>query len=206
MAISVDEDVLRLKVSMSNVVGMNVLDGKKLSEGIRGGQIIELIDSQAPPYKIVHLSHQMSAHFEGLEDHPQGCSPISIISEEKQDTGYMRAYRDEVVVLGVVEACMKRENKTIPIQLFESSLLIENRAACDFSPFEGVFVGGFESIQVRRMFLSHEINLRIGSRTQGAQELVIVEARGAGGGVSIDNANGSLEGERVYQRANFKPD
>jgi hypothetical protein len=118
----------------------------------------------------------------------------------------MRTYRDEVIVLGIVEACMKRENKVIPAQLGKSSLLIENRTAPDFSPFRGVLVDGFESIQVRRMLLSHEVNGRVGSRTQGAQELVIVEARGAEGAASIDNASGSLEAEGVYQPNDSKPD
>jgi len=40
MSIGVDEDVLGLKVSMNNVVGVNMLDGKKLGEQIRGGQIV----------------------------------------------------------------------------------------------------------------------------------------------------------------------
>jgi len=118
----------------------------------------------------------------------------------------MHTYSDEVVVLGIVEACMKRENKVIPIQLGKSSLFIEYRAARDFSPFGGVLVDGFESIQVRCMLLSHEVNGRIGSRAQVAQELVIVKARGAEGTVSIDKANGSLEAEEVHQRDNFKPD
>ncbi len=118
----------------------------------------------------------------------------------------MRTYRDEVVILGIVEACMKWENKVIPVQLGKSSLLIENCAARDFSPSGSILVDGFESIQVRRMLLSHEVDGRIGSRAQGAQELVVVKARGAEGTVSIDNANGSLEEEEVYQRDNFKPD
>jgi hypothetical protein len=118
----------------------------------------------------------------------------------------MRTYRNEVVVLGIVEACMKRENKVIPVQLGKSSLLIENRAARDFSPSRSVLVDGFESIQVRRMFLSHEVNGRVGSSTQGAQELVVVKARGGEGAVRIDNANGSLEAEEVYQRDDLKPD
>ena len=205
MSISIDEDILRLKVSMNNVVGVNMLNGKKLSEKIRGGQIVELMDPQAPPYKIVHLLHQVAALLEGLEDHLQGCSPISIMSEGERDTGYMRAYHDEVVVIVIVEACMKRENKVVPTQLGKSSLLIANRAESDFSPFGGVLVDGLESIQVRRMLLSHEVNGRSGSRTQSAQELVIVKARGAGA-VGIDNVNDSLEGVCVYQRANFEPD
>ena len=148
----------------------------------------------------------MAAFFEGLGDHLQGGTPISAVSEEKQEAGYMRAYRDEVVVLGIVKACMKRESKVTPIQLGKSSLLIENRAGRDFSPSGGVLVNGFESIQVGRMLLSREVNGRIGSRTQGAQEFVIVEARGAEGAVSIDSANGSLEGEKDYQRDNCKRD
>ena len=167
----------------------------------------DCLDSQVPPCKNVQLLHQVTAPVEGLGDLLQGGTPISTMSEE-QEAGYMRAYRDEVVVLGVVEACMKRENKIIPIQLGKSSALLEDRAArdFDFSPFGGVLFDGFESIQVRRMLLSHEVNGRIGSRTQNAQELVIVEARGAEGAVSIDDANGSLEREKVYQRANCKPD
>jgi hypothetical protein len=117
----------------------------------------------------------------------------------------MRTHRNEVVVLGIVEACMKRENKVIPIQLGKSSLLILNRSPHNFSPSGGV-LDGFESIQVRRTLLSHEVNSRIASRTQGAQDLVIIEARRAEGAVSIDSANGSLEGRKVYQRANCKPD
>jgi hypothetical protein len=118
----------------------------------------------------------------------------------------MHTYRDEVVVLGIVEACMKWENKVVPVQFGKSSLLIENRAARDFSPSGGVLVDGFESIQVRRTLLSHEVNGRVGSGTQGTQELVIVEARGAEGAASIDNANGSLEAEEIHQRDDFKPD
>ena len=117
------------------------------------------------------------------------------MSEEKQEVGYMRAHRNEVVVLGIVEACMKRENEVIPIQLGKSSLLVLNRSPYNFSPSGGV-LDFFESIQVRRTLFSYEVNSRIASGTQGAQELVIVEARRADGAVSIDN--GSLEGRKVY--------
>lgn len=118
----------------------------------------------------------------------------------------MRTYRNEVIVLGIVEACMKRENKVIPVQLGKSSLFIENRAAPNFSTSRRVLVDGFEGIQARRVLLSHEVNGRVGSRTQCAQDLVIVEARGAEGAVSIDNANGSLEAKKVYQQDELKPD
>jgi hypothetical protein len=88
------------------------------------------------------------------------------------------AYRYEIEVLCVMKARMKGENEVAPIQLCESSLLIDDGAECDFSSSGGVFVDGFESIQVGCMFLSHEVNGRICSRTQGAQELVIIEAWG----------------------------
>jgi hypothetical protein len=36
MSIGVDEDILGLDVSMNDVVGMNILDSKKLGEKFRG--------------------------------------------------------------------------------------------------------------------------------------------------------------------------
>ena len=196
MSIGVDEDVLGFKVSVNNITCVSMLDGKKLGEQISAGQNVELIGSQAPPCKIVQLLHQVSASFEGLGDRLQEGTPTSTMSKEKHEVGYMHAHRNEVVVLSVVKACMKRENKVIPIQLGEGSLLILNRAPHSFSPSSGV-LDGFESIQVRRTLLSHEINSRIASRTQDAQDLVIIEARRVEGAVSIDTANGTLEGKFI---------
>jgi len=84
--IGVDEDVLGLKVSMNNVVGVNMLDGKKLGEEFRGEQMVELLDSQAPPCKIVQLPHQvtLACFFEVFRDHPQGGTPISTMSKENR--------------------------------------------------------------------------------------------------------------------------
>ena len=56
------------------------------------------------------------------------------------------------------------------------------------------------------MLLSHEVNGRICSRTQGAQEFEIIEARGAESTVGIDGASGSLEIRSVVREVNFKSD
>ena len=108
---------------------------------------------------------------------------------KKSELESLCAYRDEVVVLSIVEACMKRKDKVIPAKLGKSSLLIKDHAAGNFSAGLGVLVDGFESIQVRRMLLSHEVNGRICSRTQSAQEIVIVEARVGVGRLGIDSAS-----------------
>jgi hypothetical protein len=63
---------------------------------------------------------------------------------------------------------MKREDKVVSAQLSKSSLLIDDWAGRDFSPCGGELLDGFESIQARSMLLSHEVNGRIRSRTQGA--------------------------------------
>ena len=84
---------------------------------------------------------------------------------------------------------MKRKDKIIPAKLGKSSLLIKDHAASDFSAGLGVLVDGFESIQVRRILLSHEVNGRICSHTQGAQEIVIVEARVGVDRLGIDSAS-----------------
>lgn len=107
------------------------------------------------------------------------------------------AYRDEVPVFGIVEACMKREDKVTSAELSESSLLIKNRAAGDFSAGFCELFDGFESIQVRRVLLPHEVNGRICSLTQGAQDVVIIEARGAIGRLGTDCADGSLKKKSV---------
>lgn len=94
-----------------------------------------------------------------------------------------------------MEACMKRKDKVTSAELIESSLLVNDRAGSDFSASFGELVDGFESIQVRRVLLPHEVNGRICSLTQGAQDLVIIEARGAAGRLSTDGAgaDGSLK-------------
>jgi hypothetical protein len=110
-------------------------------------------------------------------------------------------YRDEVPVFGIVEACMKRKDKVTSAELSESSLLIKNRAAGDFSTGFGELVDGFESIQVKRVLLPHEVNGSICSLTQGAQDLVIIEARGAVGRLGTDGVDGSLKKRSVSWEA-----
>jgi len=87
---------------------------------------------------------------------------------------------------------MERKDKITSAELGESSLLIENRAAGDFSARFGELVDSFESIQARRILLSHEINGCICSLAQRAQDLVVIEARRAIGRFGIDGANSSL--------------
>jgi len=111
----------------------------------------------------------------------------------------MRAYRDEVVVFSIVEASMEREDEIVSVQLGKSSLLIDDGAAGDFFPSGGILFDGFESIQVRSMLLSHEVNGRICSRAQSTQKLVIIDVRGVEGAVGIDVASGSLEEGRVVR-------
>jgi hypothetical protein len=105
----------------------------------------------------------------------------------------LSAYRDEVPVLGIVEARMKWKDKVTSTELIESSLLVKDRAAGDFSASFGELVDGFESIQVMCVLLPRKVNGRICSLTQGAQNLVIIEARGAVGRLSTDGADGSLK-------------
>ena len=95
---------------------------------------------------------------------------------------------------------MKRKDKVVSIQFGKSRLLVDDRAGCDLSPRRGVLFDGFERIQVRSMLLSHEVNSRICSRSQGAQELVVIEARGTEGTVGINGASGSLEKGDVSER------
>lgn len=104
--------------------------------------------------------------------------------------------RDEVPVLGIVEACMKRKDKVTSAELGESSLLIQDRAAGDFSAGFIELVDGFESIQVRRILLPYKVNGRICPLTQGVQDLIIVEARGAVGRLGTDGADDSLHRAR----------
>ncbi len=106
--------------------------------------------------------------FVDLADHLQGDTPISTMSEKGCRLEILSAYRDEVPVLGIVEACMKRKDKVTSAELSESSLLVKDRAAGNFSAGFGDLVDGFESIQVRRVLLPHEVNGRICSLAQGA--------------------------------------
>jgi hypothetical protein len=96
---------------------------------------------------------------------------------------------------------MKREDKVTSVELSESSLLIQDRAAGDFSAGFGVLFDGFESIQVKRDLLPHEVNGSVCSLAQGAQDLVIIEARGAVGRLGADGADGSLKKRRVSWEA-----
>jgi len=50
VTICIDEDVLGLDVSVYNVVGMNVLDGKKLGNCVRGHNI-----KSKGTYKLCHV-------------------------------------------------------------------------------------------------------------------------------------------------------
>ena len=88
---------------------------------------------------------------------------------------------------------MKRKDKVTSAELIERSLLVNDRAGSDFSPGFGKLVDGFESIQVGGILLPHEVNDRICSFTQGAQDLVIIEARGAVRRLSTDGTGGSLK-------------
>jgi hypothetical protein len=111
----------------------------------------------------------------------------------------MWAHHDEVVILRVVEARMKGKNKVVSVQLRKSSLFIENGATRDFSSGSRVLVDSFESIQVRGTLLSHKVNGRSSSRTQGTQELVIIEARGAVGTLGVNGGNSSLKKGRIVR-------
>jgi hypothetical protein len=102
------------------------------------------------------------------------------------------AYREEVPVVGIVIACTEWEYKIASTEPSESSLLTKDRA--DMS---AALVDDFESVQVRRVLLSHEINNRNFSRTQHAQEIVIISARDAAGKLDTGGADGSLKKRRV---------
>jgi hypothetical protein len=102
---------------------------------------------------------------------------------------------------------MKRKDKVTSAELIERSLLINDRAGGDFSPGFGELVDGFESIQMRRVLLPHEVNSCICSLSQGAQDLVIIEARGAVGRLSTDGTGGSLmirSVMRSYSKPNWR--
>ncbi len=106
---------------------------------------------------------------------------------------------------------MKRKDKVTSVKLSESSLLIKDRAGGDFSAGFGVLFDGFQSIQVMRVLLSHEVNDRICSLTQGAQDLVIIEARGAFDWLRTNGANSSLrkgggEGVGAYSKPDQRND
>lgn len=109
--------------------------------------------------------------------------------------------RDEVPALGIVEACMKRKDEVTSVELIESTLLIKDRTGGDFSAGLGELFDGFESIQVMRPLLSYKVNGRICSRTQAAQDLIIIKARGAVGRLSIDGDGGSLKNRSVSSEA-----
>jgi hypothetical protein len=97
------------------------------------------------------------------------------------------AYREEVPVLGIVKACTEWEYKVASAEPSESSLLIKDRA--DMS---AALVDDFGSVQVRRVLLPHDINSRNFSRTQDAQEIVIICAREAAGRLSTTLKKRSL--------------
>ena len=118
----------------------------------------------------------------------------------------LSAYRDKVPVLGIVEACMERKDKFTSVELSESGLLVHDRAAGDFSAVFGELVDGFESIQVTRVFLPHEVNGRICSLTQFAQDLVVIETRSVVGRLGTDDADRSLKkrsGVGTYSKPNW---
>lgn len=90
---------------------------------------------------------------------------------------------------------MKRKNEVAPIQLCEGSLLIDDCAERDLSATCGVLIDGFESIQMGSVPLSYEVNGRVRSHAQSAQNLVIIEAWGDVGTVSSGTSS-SLSGKR----------
>lgn len=93
-----------------------------------------------------------------------------------------------------MEGCIKRKDKVTSTKLSECSLLIDDCAAGYVSSAScGVLVDGFESIQVGCVLLSHEVNGRKTSLIQGAQKLVIVEARVAFGRLGTDDAISALK-------------
>ena len=94
---------------------------------------------------------------------------------------------------------MKRKDEVTSAELSECGLLIKDRAAADFSAVFGELVDGFESIQVRRVLLPHEIDGRICSLTQGPQDLVIIEARGVIARLGTNEADGSLKKRRAWE-------
>jgi hypothetical protein len=125
-----------------------------------------------------------------------------MMSKKKCGLKNLRAHRDEVVVLSIVEGCMKRKDKVISAKRSKSIFLIDGCVERDSSysshvVIYGVLVDGFESIQAARVLLSHKVNGRIKSLTQGAQELVIIEARVAVGRLGTNGAISSLEKKRV---------
>lgn len=125
-----------------------------------------------------------------LADHLQGGTPISTMSEMATIHGLesLGAYSEEVPVVGIMKACMKRKYKVASAEPSESSLLIEDRA--DIS---AELVDDLENIQARRVLLPHEVNGRTFSCTQGAQDIVIIMARVVVGRLGAD---GSLKKRR----------
>jgi hypothetical protein len=113
----------------------------------------------------------------------------------------LSAYRDEVPALGIVEAGVKCNDKVTSAELCERSFLIKDRVPGNIYASFSDFVDGFDNIQVNRGLLPREINGRIYSRTQGAQELVIIKVRGAVGRLSTDGADGSLKKRGVSWEA-----
>jgi hypothetical protein len=86
MPICVEEDVFGLDIPVNNIMGVNVLDGNKLSDGIREGRVIGLmVDVQVPPCKIEQLPRQMASFFEGLGDHLREDTPISMMSGNEKE-------------------------------------------------------------------------------------------------------------------------
>jgi hypothetical protein len=179
MAIRVNENVLWLKISVNDVMVMNVFDGKKLNNRVRG--TYKWLRTTWT-YKFRHVETycfyvEYLRYLQLLQITPRKIL-LSQWLVQKIGVRNQCAYRYEIEVLCVVEARMKGNDKVVPIQLRENSLLIDGRAECNFSATSSVFVDGLESIQAGRMPLPHEVNDRICSRTQSAQDLVVIEAWG----------------------------
>jgi hypothetical protein len=103
-----------------------------------------------------------------------------------------------------MEGCIKRKDEVISAKLSKSIFLINGRVESDSSHAGhsvtcGVLVDSFESIQAARVLLSHKVNGRIISLTQGAQELVIIEARVAIGRFGTNGAISSLKNRKLSE-------
>jgi hypothetical protein len=94
-----------------------------------------------------------------------------------------------------MKACTEWEYKVASTEPSESRLLIKGRA--DMS---AALVDDFESVQVKRILLPYEINDRNCFRTQDAQEIVIISARGAPGRLGAD---GSLKKKKCGEVRNY---
>ena len=103
-------------------------------------------------------------------------------------SGNLGAYREEVPELGIVKASTKWKDKIASTELCESRLLVKDRA--DIS---AALVDDFESIQESRVLLPDEVNGRIFSHTQHAQDIVIIMARVVVSRLGTDRTDGSLK-------------